>query len=102
MRPAGLAHTVIVVQSTSKKETANPQLSAVGTQAHLDDLLRRARAGRCGRRTRRQKVRRPSDPSESRCQPRPRLSRLVSGLVPAEGEGHASRADAGKHEPWLC
>ena len=58
MRPAALAHTVIVVQSTSKKETANPQLSAVGTQAHLDDLLRRARAGRCGRRTRRQKVRR--------------------------------------------
>ena len=44
MRPAALAHTVIVVQSTSKKEMVNPQLSAIGAQAHLDDLLRPAHA----------------------------------------------------------
>jgi hypothetical protein len=30
MRPAGLAHTVIVVQSTTKKD-AKPQPSAIGT-----------------------------------------------------------------------
>ena len=49
MQSAGLAHTVIGVQSTSKK-TVKPQLSAIGAQVHLDQLLcaahqRRARTG---------------------------------------------------------
>ena len=49
MRPAGPAHTVIVVQSATKKDV-KPQLSAIGAQAYLDHLLRavhprRARTG---------------------------------------------------------
>ncbi len=35
MRPASLAHTVIVVQSTSKKD-GEPQLIAIGVQDRLD------------------------------------------------------------------
>ena len=63
MRPAGLAHMVIVVQSTTKKN-AKPRCSAIGAQAHLDHLLRAAHQRRAltgagaGRQARRQKVRR--------------------------------------------
>jgi hypothetical protein len=46
MRPAGFAPTVIVVQPISERETVNPQLSAIGAQAHLDDLLRATRVPR--------------------------------------------------------
>jgi len=38
MHPAGLAHTVICVQPTSKKDK-RPQNSAVGAQVHRDNLL---------------------------------------------------------------
>jgi alkyl hydroperoxide reductase subunit AhpC len=35
MRPAGLAHTVIVVQSISKRESGEPQLNAIGAPLTL-------------------------------------------------------------------
>ena len=41
MRPAGLAHTVIVVQSTSKKN-GEPAAHRNGAHADLDHLLRAA------------------------------------------------------------
>ena len=80
MRSASLAHTVVVVQSATKKDV-KPQLSAVG-QAYLDHLLgaahqRRARTGPCG-------------PASS----------LAEGF--AGSSDCARRADTGRHEPWPC
>ena len=80
MRPAGPAHTVIVVQSARKKdgETAVKRNRA---QADLDHLLRAAhqrsaRTGRCGPESRQKGS--PGHP-----------------VLPC-------RADVGRHEPWPC
>jgi hypothetical protein len=88
MRPAGLAHTVIVVQSTTKKD-AKPRFSAIGAQAHLDHLLRaahqrRARTGPVrGRQARRQKGS-PDHPTLPAAQ---MLAGMSHGRVEAPGRG---------------